>query len=319
MEIKIAVVGDEKCGKTLLCHRFQRGPEWPTTSDALALVASPPRKEFFFASYADSIARTRDAAPDESDWYDISQLNSTALKLIEPCGANRSSLQQIIFRNVCGLVVVIDVLNLWEEFIATDAPAPETGRSSSTQLRSWQLFLNQTVMYWVRMASFGTNFSDLYDARFPVSVVFSKTDLLTKAFRSSKQGKERRYTADDGTVVPLTLDFFFNTVSQFCCQDKHKRKGAINRKKNSKDTAQHTSSNQSWKIDYDIQDEGVVLVCEGCYFVSSVDQSQCPNRTHDAVNDMIETFVSSIHPFRKGAEQKEQMPEKKGKKGSCCS
>jgi hypothetical protein len=316
MEIKIAVVGDERCGKTLLCHRFQRGPEWPTTSDALALASSPPRKEFFFAAFADSVARTRDA-PEDSDWCDVSQLNSTVLKLIEPCGANRSSLQQIIFRNVCGLVVVIDVLNLWEEFIATDATAPETGRTASTHLRSWQLFLNQTVMYWVRMASYGTNFSDLYDARFPVSVVFTKTDLLTKAYRSLKEGK-RFYTQDDGSVVPLTLDYFFTTVSQYCCQDKLKRRSITTRKKQSKDAHQNTS-NQSWRIDYDLQDESIVLVCEGCYFVSSVDQSHCPHKTHDTVNDMIETFVSSIHPFRKGSEQREPLPEKRTKKNACCS
>lgn len=316
MEVKIAVVGDEKCGKTLLCHRFQRGHEWPMTSDAVQLAAHPPRREFFFASFVDGVSRPLDDSHDtnreELDWCDVSQLSSVSLKLIEPCGANRSSLQHIIFRNVCGLIVVVDVMDLWDEFVASDRVIGNHEKHpDGLPLLGWQLFLNQTIMYWVRMAICGSNFREQYSARFPVFVVFSKTDLLLKSIGGTSSTEKRQLKRGDGSL--FTIDHFFRVVSQHCCQDK--TKGRLRKSVKGQPEKQQSVP---WITDYETLDESISLLCEGCYFVSSIHQSNCPNSTHDVVNHMIETFVTTVQPSRKGHEPLRRLPEQRRARESCC-
>lgn len=334
IEAKVAVIGEGKCGKTLLCHRFEEGAKWSTVKRPGAIA----RQEFYFAQYEETQKKssppkatgnasfTKSDVVDDDDWCDVSRMStSVTLKLVEPSGVDRSSLQQIIFRKVLGIIVVQDVTSLWEEYLATSSGPKEP---PGGPLEVWRQYLKESILFWVRMAMFGSHFEETFpNTKFPVLVAFTMTDVLIQTATEQRRDSGRSSVGGGGTNLTarggfrkrdgsfVSLSEFFNAVTELCCGPEFVQSSKKGGKKG-------VSPTRDWKSARD-DSQCSELACDGCFFVSCVDDNAAPFRTHDIVNRMVEVLfgrviVPKLAQYPSGQAQ-ELSEVKKQRHRNCCA
>lgn len=347
VEARISVVGDGGVGKTQLCHRLQYGPSWEVDS-------APPcsaKQEFYFCHRADmwhcgeqavtaqamtsanqhqlattSVVSSKSQQPD-GDWSDAAAFDTNiVLKLVEPSGVDRSSLQHIIFRNMVGLVVVMDCKALWEEFLASDsAPLDESEwiahmerqRCGEVAMDSWQTYASESILFWVRTAMIGSRFYETHPSGVqpPVVVAISRTDLVLSSAPLDTLGHRHARRAEDGATTSWAR--FTRMMTFHCCGELSALRladeiGSVavvdNRATLRKSRSERRSTKQpplvkssvghsNWFLDISNDDpKADRLKCDAVFFVSSVREVDCPHRTHQIVNTMVNLCAARALP-----------------------
>jgi GTPase SAR1 family protein len=150
VEAKIAVVGDVGCGRTTLCHRMSNAAFVPHSGKAKHL-------DFYFA-----VGNVLTSESQGSEWCNLQP--SVALKLVEPAGLDRSSLQSIIFRAVQGIIVLMDGSRLFKE---------------KTEGYEIATCVTEMIQFWSSVALRASDFSLTFPGHsMPLVVVVSKCDLV---------------------------------------------------------------------------------------------------------------------------------------------
>lgn len=348
-EVRISVVGDGHVGKTQLCHRLQYGPTWetdrmPPSSKRQEFYfchkslrvgsAAPDEDDGSMPNSVDqvgatatelSLRRKQDDVANRSmisagvisahgDWTDVGSANfstDVSLKLVEPYGVDRSSLQHIIFRNLKGLIIVMDAVSLWDEFMATDvAPLDEATwmrwmdrqRAGELLIEGWQLYLTETILFWVRTAMLGSHFMEQHpNVNPPVVIVFTKTDRVLAQLAVHKHDAadaKGGYRKGDGVFTPW--DRFVKMVCHHCCGPaKHvvaagptPSRMSVSSTRKSRRGPPAEIKRSLWALDIDgnapADPREDCLKCDAVYFVSTERESDCPHRTYQIVNGMVD-------------------------------
>ena len=181
LEAKIAVVGDVGCGRTTLCHRLSNPSYVPSGAKARHL-------DFYFA-----VGSVTDETSSKQ-WLTVNP--SVALKIVEPVGVDRSSLQSIIFRSVQGLVVTIDGSQLFKESLE--------GYEMAT-------YVQEMLDFWISVALKASEFHMMFPtSTMPIIVVVSKCDLIPAEQRDAFYSECR--TAVSGSKSKIAEVFFVSIV-----------------------------------------------------------------------------------------------------------
>jgi GTPase SAR1 family protein len=178
-EAKVAVVGDSGCGRTTLCHRMANAHYVPPAG------GKAKHLDFYFA--------VGEVSPEEDSRNWLNLQSSILLKLVEPAGLDRSSLQSIIFRAVEGLLVLMDGALLFKEKM--EGYAVDTS-------------VTEMIAFWVNVVHTASEFAVSFpEASMPVFVVVSKVDLVPPSEQEAFI-EECRLAVAQSTVVQKV---FFTT------------------------------------------------------------------------------------------------------------
>lgn len=165
---KVVVLGDGEVGKTTLCHRLE---------DPYVPIAQqwPANIEYFHFSAPTAATEAEDQ-------------DSVNIQLVDQPGADRFSLQPIVFRKAAGVVILVDAHTVYQEFVeeaVSQSASPASASASSSHFFhpsasvGWQTFLKESIVMWTTVVNEESQYCrDRERARLPCVVVFSKMDML---------------------------------------------------------------------------------------------------------------------------------------------